>query len=148
MRHSRQAMSGFCRQHSIVDFRWLEFGAFPGGTHMAANTLSVISCTGPYYIVDSPYVHASASRNSVLDLPCQITITVPLAFGYFVQVGPASTVELQHATIGGAGSGSSTGVRSPCRTGRCSWPAFPCRAIRPSHRADRGRYGERGSRSS
>lgn len=104
----------FSRQIAIVDFRWVNFFAMPGGMHIAAD-YAAVSCTEPYYIYGGAVVHAGAGNQSVLKLPCQITIPSPVSFYAFIQAGLRSVASLAGAVI----SGTATGLKFTAQDGSC-----------------------------
>lgn len=104
----------YSRQIAIVDYQFIAFFAMPGGVHVSAD-YAAISCTGPVYIYGGAIVHAAAGNQSVMKLPCAITIPSPVAFTIFIQAGLRSVSSLAGATI----SGTATGMKFTAQDGSC-----------------------------
>jgi len=102
-------------QWGVIDFRNVDFGAFPAGTHINVGAGGGINySSGTYTISGSMAQHIlmQGDSHSVLD---GVAVSMPnaLAFTQFVQmVGSGPYLEMSGTSFTGAGSGAgSTGLR-------------------------------------
>jgi hypothetical protein len=102
------------RQHTIVDYDRVIFGAMRGGMHVAMTQFSIANCSESVWIKGDAQMHVRATYNSQLNLGCSITLTEPRAFTYFVSAQAFSIIDAQNAKF----FGSATGV------GCYSWNAI------------------------
>jgi hypothetical protein len=99
------------RQHVIVDFGHIRFGAMPGGAHVTMAEFSIASCVGPTAIVGDVHVHVGIGSMSKMNLGCAVTIPTPVTIRYFVSTAAWSEVNAAGATFHGAGALTSSGTQ-------------------------------------
>jgi hypothetical protein len=94
------------RQHVIADYDTIIFGPMPSGTHVALTEFSIATCGRQVYLSGDAAVHAMAANMSKLNLLCQITMTAPRAFSYFVNSTEYSVIDGHATTIIGTATGT------------------------------------------
>jgi hypothetical protein len=74
------------RQHVIIDYWKIMFGAMLNGLHIALNEYSIASCGEMVWIMGSADVHAGLTSHSRLNLPCEINVNgAATSFIYFLE---------------------------------------------------------------
>ncbi|MFL4980958.1 MAG: hypothetical protein ACJ8FV_21010 [Xanthobacteraceae bacterium] len=101
----------FGRQHSIIDYFSIAFGSMRNGRHVALNEFSIASCGETIWLIAGATVHAGVWNLSKLNLACQINLTNPWIFEYFLVATDWSIVDAYDATFTGPGAGHSAGIR-------------------------------------
>src|SRR5262245_43356859 len=97
------------RQHVIVDFGNIHFGAMPQGTHISMGYHAIASCSGGTVWLDgNASVFAVANMSSTINLNCPLGLTAPLTFTVIVKAQWKSVVDMSGAIISGPGAGSNT----------------------------------------
>ena len=111
LRSETQATTGIlARQIAIVDYRSIDFGEMPGGTHVSAVAGSFASCVGPNTISGGAHVHAASGKMSELNMGCTWHLPAPVSFDFFLNAIDFSVINAQAATYVGEAS-ESTGVK-------------------------------------
>lgn len=102
------------RQHVVVDYWDIYFGAMPNGTHVAMEKFSQANCGGENnYILGEAITHIGASRHSDIDLPCRINIATN-AVQYLVSLNMLSTANMMVTQWTGFWT---SGVGASCQAG-------------------------------